>query len=355
MKKVVALVLTLCLCITAVVGCGTNSSDDTSATKAPESPVTTTSSPEETMKAADDAANGEAIKMGVSYAYTNMAALQYQVKCYQEECDERGWELTLLDAGNDVEQQVADIESLIDGGCEFIVVFPVDQTAGLAAVRQVKDAGIPLVFFSYAIDGAVFGEDYLSIATGDNKEQGSCAADYIKENWEAKGFSGEVKYINLEGPVANSCAEDRSSGFAEKAKEYGFTEVATQCANWSRSEAQEAVTNIIQSTGGDFNCIYSANEEMLFGAIAALEQAGMDASKVFTIGVDVTNEVCDAIKDGSMTGIVFYDQADLVDGSFRTWDKLKKGETIDEITGLTLTVIDKDNVQEFLDAGKVVN
>lgn len=351
MKKIMSLFLVLGMLMFLVTGCGNGTAEEEK-----KSDTATENGVDDVMKKADEETdNKDSVKMGVSYAYTNMASLQYQVTCYEEECKKRGWELTLLDAGNDVEQQVADIESLIDGGCDFMVIFPVDQTAGLTAVKEVKEAGIPLVFFSYAIDGAVWGEDYLSVATGDNKEQGACAADYIHENWEAAGFSGDVKYINLEGPVANACAEDRSAGFTEKAEEYGFVEVATQCANWSRSEAQEVVTNIIQSTNGDFNCIYSANEEMLFGAIAALEQAGIDPSTVMTIGVDVTFETCDAIKDGSMTGIVFYDQADLVDGSFRTWDALQSGADINEITGLTLTVVDKNNFQEYLDAGKVVS
>ena len=296
-KKFMALLMAVGMLAVSIAGCGNSASDadkkpqesteketdkeaDKEADKAPEEGKADDTEDKDAvndvMKKAEGETEGkDSVKMGVSYAYTNMASLQYQVTCYEEECNKRGWELTLLDAGNDVEQQVADIESLIDGGCDFMVIFPVDQTAGLTAVKEVKEAGIPLVFFSYAIDGAMWGEDYLSVATGDNKEQGVCAANYIHDNWEAAGFSGDVKYINLEGPVANACAEDRSSGFSTKAQEYGFVEVATQCANWSRSEAQEVVTNIIQSTNGDFNCIYSANEEMLFGAIAALEQAGI--------------------------------------------------------------------------------
>ena len=351
MKKVIVLLLAAVM-VLGLAACASTTTDESS-TVTTESAENTTTGTEETASA--DSAAATTKTLGVSYAYTNMAALQYQVTCYQEKCDERGWKLVLLDAANDVEQQIADVESLIQQKVDYMVIFPVDQTAGQSVVQEVKEAGIPLVFFSYPIDGTVFGEDYLSVATGDNKAQGAEAADFIHDNWEAYGFSGDVKYINLEGPVANACAEDRSSGFAEKAEEYGFVEVATQTADWSRSEAQQVVTNIIQSSGGDFNCIYSANEEMLFGAIAAMQQADMDVSTVMTIGVDATNEVCDAIKDGTMTGVVFYDQADLVDGCFRTFDKYENGEQIDEITGLTLDVICKDNVEDYVSSGKIVS
>ena len=136
------------------------------------------------------------------------------------------------------------------------------------------------------------------------------------------------------------------------AEDYGFVEVATQVANWSRSEAQQVVTNIIQSSGGDFNAIYSANEEMLIGAIAAMEQAGMDTSKVMTLCVDATKEVCSMVQEGKITGVVFYSHEDLVGGQFRVLDKYANGEEFEtEITGLTLEVINKDNVDDYL-AGK---
>ncbi len=351
MKKVLSLILAIAL-VLSFAACSASDTIETSdaASDAGEDMVA-----EEVEEAAAD----EKITLGVSYAFTSVPVLQYHIELYEQYSADRGWDLVFLDANSKAEQQIADIENLIQQEVDYMIVFPVDATAGLSAIQEVTKAGIPLVFFSYKVDGAVWGTDYLAIGTGNNELQGSEAADYMKANWEAYGFSGDVKYINLEGPVANAAAIDRSKGFADKAAEYGFTEVATQVANWSRSEAQQIVTNIIQSTGGDFNAIYSANEEMLIGAVAAMEQAGMDPTKVFTVGVDATKEVCGMIQEGKITGIVFYSHEDLVGGQFRILDKYANGEEItDEITGLTLDVIDKSNADDYLagnGSGLIIN
>jgi galactofuranose transport system substrate-binding protein len=343
-RKIIMLSLCLMMVIAMAIGC-TPSGSSTSAAATTAAATTVAATPE--ASTAD-----KQITLGVSYAFTSVPALQYHVELYKKYSADRGWKLVFLDANSKAEQQVADIESLIQQKVDYMIVFPVDATAGLNAIHEVTAAHIPLVFFSYKVDGAVWGTDYLAIGTGDNKAQGSKAADFMKENWETFGFSGPVKYINLAGPVANSAGVDRSAGFAEKAKEYGFTEVATQVANWSRSEAQQIVTNIIQSSGGDFNAIYSGNEEMLIGAIVAMQQAGMDPKKVFNVGVDATKEVCGMIKDGLITGEVFYSHEDLVGGQFKIFDNYAKGiKPANEITGLTLDVINKSNVDDYL-AGK---
>ncbi len=337
MKKFMIGLLAIILLIGAAACAPAATTDDSSAMATPEE------------AAAGDAADSEGITLGVSYAFTSVPVLQYHIELYEQYSEDRGWDLVFLDANSKPEQQVADIENMIQQEVDYMIVFPVDATAGLTAIQQVTEAGIPLVFFSYPVEGAVWGTDYLAIGTGDNELQGAEAANYVKANWEAKGFSGDVKYINLEGPVANLAATDRSAGFAQKAEEYGFVEVATQAANWSRSEAQQIVTNIIQSSDGDFNVIYSANEEMLLGAIAAMDQAGMDSSKVFTICIDATKEVCGMIQDGTIDGVVFYGHEDLVGGQFTVLDKYINGEEIEnEITGLTLEVIDEGNVEEYL-------
>ena len=346
MKKIMVFLLAIMLVI-GVAACTTDATTDPGDTSAADDTAADDTAADNT--AADDTAGDEGITLGVSYAFTSVPVLQYHIELYEQYSEDRGWDLVFLDANSKAEQQVADIESMIQQEVDYMIVFPVDATAGLSAIQEVTEAGIPLVFFSYPVEGAVWGTDYLAVGTGDNVLQGSEAADYIKDNWEAKGFSGDVKYINLEGPVANQSAIDRSAGFAEKAEEYGFIEVATQTADWSRSEAQEIVTNIIQSSGGDFNAIYSANEEMMLGAIAAMEQAGMDLSEVFTVCVDATKEVCGMIKDGKLDGVVFYSHEDLVGGQFVVLDKYINGEEIEnEITGLTLEVIDEGNVEDYL-------
>ena len=353
MKKILfTIVLVLAFALTA---CASGVDETAASAEVVEEEAAPADAAEEVEEAAEsDEETGDKVKFGVSYAYVNMPSTVYQVEQFEEQAAERGYELVLLNADNNVEKQLADVEDLIEQECDVIAMFPVDENSMKPAVDAVNEAGIPLIMYSYAVTGTTVGEDYLAVATGDNKEQGVAAAEWIEANWEAYGFSGEKKAIMLEGPVGSGCAMDRGAGFVDTAEELGFTMVASQTANWSRSEAKDVVTNLIQSTGGDFNVIYSQNEEMILGAIAALKEAGIDPSTVMTIGIDATFEVADTIKAGELSGVVIYDMAELISGTFDTYEKWKAGEDFPEITGLTLQVLCNENVDEILDSGLIL-
>ena len=85
----------------------------------------------------------------------------------------------------------------------------------------------------------------------------------------------------------------------------GIEIVATDIANWNRSEALTIMETWIQS-GLEFDCVLAGNDEMAIGASLALQNAGMRDGKIIA-GFDATDEGKAAIKDGTMDVTMLFD------------------------------------------------
>jgi simple sugar transport system substrate-binding protein len=92
----------------------------------------------------------------------------------------------------------------------------------------------------------------------------------------------------LIGNVGSSAAKDRGVGFREKMVDCGITIVNSQTGNWSATEGLQ-VTEAWLKDSKDVQGIFAQNDEMAFGAIEALKNAGLvPAVDVKIISVDAT-------------------------------------------------------------------
>jgi ribose transport system substrate-binding protein len=80
--------------------------------------------------------------------------------------------------------------------------------------------------------------------------------------------------------------------------------VARVNADWNRVLGQEVMANMIVETGGDIDGVFGQNDDSAIGALAALEEAGLD---IPIFGMDAVAEARDLITEGRLTtsNIVF--------------------------------------------------
>ncbi len=84
----------------------------------------------------------------------------------QDEADQyEGVELIFLDAGDDVEKQMSDLNELVGYGAELLIVSPVDVESLIAPVEQMYYDGVPILL----LDRAVKGFDYTCFFGVDDK------------------------------------------------------------------------------------------------------------------------------------------------------------------------------------------
>nr|MCR4892954.1 substrate-binding domain-containing protein [Lachnospiraceae bacterium] len=190
------------------------------------------------------------------------------------------------------------------------------------------------------------GEDYTAFVGADFKLEGrECAKKLI----ERFGEDEEVNVVQITGTPSSSVAMDRQEGFEEElSKHPNFHIIATQNGEFTRSVAQTAMENIIQSQGDKINAVYGHDDECAIGAIQALKQAGMKPGEdIAIVGIGGFKDACVCIQNGEMDGTYLCSPwfgPTVMDIA----EKLKAGETIETRITNPGYMIDKSNVDEYI-------
>ena len=123
-----------------------------------------------------------------------------------------------------------------------------------------------------------------------------------------KEYEG-IKVAELQGTSGASAAIDRSEGF-HKVADSKLNVVASQTANFNRTEGMSVMENMLQADG-DIKAVFAANDEMALGAVEARSGAGKN---VLVVGFDATDDAIAAVKAGRMAATVAQ-QPELIDST----------------------------------------
>lgn len=171
----------------------------------------------------------------------------------------------LMSVAENENEQANQIDLMIDQGCEYIVLFPHNDT--LAAVAQkIMDAGIVLVDFDRTL-GETTPDYYLA---GNNYDIGCQGAHYIAEKLEGKG-----KVIITTIPSYGAIFDERCNGFRDTIKEYPEIEVLGEyAADNAAAETGLALMADILTANPEVDGVYSCDDELSMGMLKAIEEAG---------------------------------------------------------------------------------
>lgn len=263
------------------------------------------------------------------------------VEGMEEKAEELGCDLVMLDAQNDAQNQITQVENLIAQDVDVIVVAAVDSDAIVPALDMCEEAGIPLVGVNMLINT---DEAYHYVGPDD------VLAGELEMQYAIDEIGGEGNVVILEGPIGQSAQIQRLEGNMNVLEQYeGKVELlAQQTANWSREEALTLVENWIETFGGEIDAVVAQNDEMALGAIQALEAAGVKDQVVVT-GVDAIKDGCTAIKEGQLLGTVYQDAAlEGQEAIQKAYDVLEGTVTEKTLDYIEMTWITTDNVDELL-------
>jgi ribose transport system substrate-binding protein/inositol transport system substrate-binding protein len=262
------------------------------------------------------------------------------VEGIKDEAEKRGLDLILLDALNDPQRQISQIENLIAQKVDAILVANVDSDAIVPAIDLAKRAGIPLVGVNMLINT---NEPYY-YSGPDDVMAGELSAEYL-----IKLIGGKGNVVILEGPIGSSAQLQRLEGNRNVLAKYPDVKVlAQQPANWSRAEALALVENWIEAFP-QLDGIIAHNDEMALGAIQALEAKGIKG-RIPVTAVDAIKDACFAIRDGRYEMTVFQDaewEGRL--GVYLTALCIDGTAPMQRTHLIQMHIIDKSNVQELID------
>lgn len=247
----------------------------------------------------------------------------------EEEAENEGVELVTSDAQDDPSKQLSDIEDLIQQDVDVLLINPVDSEAITSAVELANDADIPVV----TVDRDAEGGNVVTHIASDNVAGGEIAAEYIVNQI---GEEGEV--VELEGISGSSTTRERGEGFYNVMDELDDIEVvASQSADFDRTEGLSVMENIIESQG-EIDALFAHNDEMALGAVEALDGHGL-LDDVVVVGFDATDDAVEAVENGKMDATIAQ-QPDLIgEASIEAAVQIINGEDLDDYIPVDLELV----------------
>ncbi|WP_179646576.1 ABC transporter substrate-binding protein [Spinactinospora alkalitolerans] len=181
-------------------------------------------------------------------------------------------EVSYQNADQDTSKQQSQAEAMLTEGIDVMVLDAVDAEAAASVVQQAKSQGVPVVAYDRLAQGGV--DYYVSF---DNQTVGRTQGTALIEALEAEGTAGEGEIVMINGSPTDPNAADFKAGAHEVLD--GQVEIGAEydTADWSPDKAQQQMEQAITSIGADdITGVYSANDGMAAGIIAALKSAGVE-------------------------------------------------------------------------------
>ena len=176
-----------------------------------------------------------------------------------------------------------------------MVISPLDSVALAPGVKQVIDAGIPVMTIDRRVDGV---EGVLGHVGADNVIGGEAQANLIIEL-----FPDGATIVNLQGQPGASPAIDRNKGvhniLDSMADKYVF--VAEQTANFAREEGATVTESILAGLDSPPDVIVAANDDMALGALQVTQEQGLN---IAILGFDALPEALASVRDGGLTATI---------------------------------------------------
>ena len=239
------------------------------------------------------AGSGETVSIVASVPPTDHGWLgQIAAKAEEAAAQWDDVEFRLLEAA-DADSQASQIQTVINEQPDALVVLPYDGEQLTPVAEQAMEAGIPVV----NVD-RLFATPEAARATilGDNLAIGSKAAEFIAGQLDCQG-----NVVEIQGIAGISVTNDRTQGFADTLEALcgnGIEIVAQQPADFTPDLGLEVMEAILQANP-DIDAVYTHDDDMAEGVVAAIENAGREDEMILT-GAGGSCAAFDQIESGGL-------------------------------------------------------
>jgi ABC-type sugar transport system substrate-binding protein len=212
---------------------------------------------------------------------------------------EAGVQLRIEDARSSQQNQVAALRSFVKQRVDVIAFSPVVESGWESVLREIRTAGIPVILMDRAIE---VSDDslYASLIGSDFVEEGRRAARWLLAH--APDVKGEIGIVELQGTVGSAPANDRKLGFSDViSADPRLRIIRSQSADFERGKARELMAEFLKSQGRRIRVVFTHSDTMAFGAIEAIEAAGLKpGSDILIVSIEGKREALEAIIAGKL-------------------------------------------------------
>jgi D-xylose transport system substrate-binding protein len=232
-------------------------------------------------------------------------------------------EVIYANANQDPAKQQQQAEAAITKGAKVIVISAVDVASAGSIVQRAKQSDVKVIAYGRLIPDADI-DYYVSIDPFKvGQQQAQVQMDAIE-----KAGKKNPRVVMINGAPTDSNSKPYKDGASQVLKERGADIVKSyDTPDWSPDKAQSEMEASITALGNDgFDAVYSANDGMAGGAIAALKGASIDPAGRFVTGQDAELAGIQRILAGEQLMTVYQPIIDIAETSAELAVPLAQGK-----------------------------
>lgn len=225
-------------------------------------------------------ADSDGVKLGYVVNFGSHEWYQNVIKGAEDTAKEQGFGFEWSDANVDLSKQITQAENMLTRGVDVLMLSPVDP-AGLSSVMsQAAEAEVPVLTESNSVDGAETAVGIKNLEAA--KMLGEWAGEHITKTMKTKA---KVLIVGLPTQVDT---RDRVAGFKQGLEASGADFEIVQEINGGglKDQALDVAADAI-TAHPDINMIFGINDDSALGGTQAYQEAGLDPSKLTTLGFGV--------------------------------------------------------------------
>ena len=221
----------------------------------------------------------------------------------KEAAEQAGVSLMYENAEQKQDRQIKAIRSFIAYQVDVIAFSPIVETGWDNVLQEAKDAGIPVL----TTDRMVQTEDeslYAGFIGSDLYQEGVHAGEFLIEKAAREGRT-ELNIVELSGTLDSTPMLQRAEGFRDAiAGHPGLHLIDSMSGDFLRPKGKECM-KVLLERHEQIDVLYSHNDAMTLGAIAAMEEAGLVPGKdIIIITVDGEQAAIDLLKEGRINCVI---------------------------------------------------
>lgn len=215
---------------------------------------------------------------------------------------DNGYIFLYVDGNSDPERQRKAMYDLVAQNVDYIILDPIVESDWEEPLMAAQEKNIPVIISDRKVDADP--SLYTCWIGSDFKKEGRKAAEWL-ESWLIKKNREEedLYIILLEGTKDATAAIGRTEGLYEVINKHkNWHVVARPNGDFTQGQATTVMEQALQRIK-DFDVVIAENDNMMFGAMKAMDEAGItygSKGDVITISFDALGEAFDLMKKNKL-------------------------------------------------------
>lgn len=264
---------------------------------------------------------------------------------------ENGYFLIFDNARQKQENQIKALRSFISQQVDYIVLSPITEEGWDTVLQEARDAGIPVILMDRQVntdDESLYTAWVGSDFTEEGKKAGEWLADHLAVNQRTQE---RINIVVLQGTAGSTSEIGRTKGFNRIAAKYPNWHILEQVdAEFTTAKGREEMKKLLDKYT-DIDVLLSQNDDMTFGALEAIQEAGITAGAdgdILVISFDAVKPGLKLVQEG-LINVDVECNANLGPDIDKIIKAIEKGEPVDKTNYVKERVFTRKNVSSVLD------